>query len=251
VFIEVIPAPNFGANTDSVICLPDSFLFYPNTNNQSNLRFVWLGETDTLSMSDFPQTFWVDSSLSRQLIAFMFSGCYDTLDVQLRVKEADVLPNTAFELKQSCEGLLLEIFPENNTLWFVNGVLQTSNNLKVNPGDTLMKVVQSPTEPCFAKEQIRLGGEGAQNQLADLANVFTPNRDGINDVFGPKNPSDFLCAELKIYNRWGLLVFQSKVGSPPVWDGRSPSALELPEGVYFYTFSIGEQSQQGSVNLMR
>lgn len=251
VFVEVIPAPHFGANTDSVLCLPDSFSFSPNTTNQSNLRFVWLGEADTLSMSDFPQKFWVDSILSKQLIAFVFSGCYDTLDVQLRVKETDVLPNSAFELKQSCEGLLLEIFPENNSLWFVNGVLQSANNLKVNPGDTLMKITQSSTDSCFAKEQIRLGGEGAQNQLADLANVFTPNGDGINDVFGPKNPSDFLCAELRIYNRWGWLVFQSKVGSPPVWDGRSPSALEMPEGVYFYTFSIGDESQKGSVNLMR
>jgi len=63
-------------------------------------------------------------------------------------------------------------------------------------------------------------------------NAFTPNGDGLNDVFIPKgvgfNNEKF---NLYIYNRWGELVFETadyNLG----WDGNTSSGNPAPQGVY-------------------
>ena len=64
-------------------------------------------------------------------------------------------------------------------------------------------------------------------------NAFTPNGDGINDLFHPlANVVDLDSYELNIYDRWGQVVFKS---SDPFegWDG-SAGGNELPTGVYVF-----------------
>ncbi|MFZ2205563.1 MAG: gliding motility-associated C-terminal domain-containing protein, partial [Minisyncoccia bacterium] len=66
----------------------------------------------------------------------------------------------------------------------------------------------------------------------EIPNIFTPNNDGINDVFKitTKNITTLNC---KIYNRWGILVGElTKINEG--WDGRSTSGLQCTTGVYYY-----------------
>ena len=47
---------------------------------------------------------------------------------------------------------------------------------------------------------------------------------------------------LRIYNRWGLLVYESEqdgIGDDGInWDGKSkPNGVACPEGTYFYIFN--------------
>lgn len=84
--------------------------------------------------------------------------------------------------------------------------------------------------------------------IYDLPNIFTPNGDGINDLFIPlKNPR-FRYVEsidLHIYNRWGELVF--KTTDPEInWNGFHMEAEEIvSDGVYFYTCLVNELSLSG------
>jgi gliding motility-associated-like protein len=58
--------------------------------------------------------------------------------------------------------------------------------------------------------------------------VFTPNGDGVNDLFRPLELYDLDWDWLEIYDRWGRRVFESR--SPwPGWDGEG-----APPGVYPY-----------------
>ncbi len=86
-------------------------------------------------------------------------------------------------------------------------------------------------------------------------NAFTPNDDGINDLFSPKglgiNTDSY---ELRIYTRWGEEIFKSKdlvLG----WDGTF-SAKACPEGVYSWIVQFkdieGKSHQYiGLVTLLR
>ncbi|GAA0559775.1 T9SS type B sorting domain-containing protein [Chitinophaga japonensis] len=74
------------------------------------------------------------------------------------------------------------------------------------------------------------------NCLVMMPSAFSPNGDGINDVFRPKVYDEVLNYELAIYNRWGGLVFRS---NDPYrgWDGIYKGLLQEVQGfTYICTF---------------
>ncbi len=79
----------------------------------------------------------------------------------------------------------------------------------------------------------------------DLPNVFTPNGDGMNDYFIPLPYRYVKDIDIKIYDRWGLLMFETS--NPAIlWDGRSKSTKQVcSDGVYFYTCIVNEIRVEG------
>ncbi len=82
-----------------------------------------------------------------------------------------------------------------------------------------------------------------------LPNVFSPNGDRVNDEFPGENfPATF---HLKIFSRWGELIFEGKNQS---WDGRFESKAMPPE-TYVYVIELdacgGQRIKKGSVTLLR
>lgn len=61
-----------------------------------------------------------------------------------------------------------------------------------------------------------------------VPNVFTPNGDGVNDVFEIKKLEYFVSNEFVVFNRWGKKVYESS-GYQNDWDGGN-----LSDGTYFY-----------------
>lgn len=68
-----------------------------------------------------------------------------------------------------------------------------------------------------------------------IPNVFTPNGDGMNDVFTLRN-SNISEFKLEVYNRWGNLIYTT-VAPEVSWDGRTTAGIEAPAGTYFWTVS--------------
>ena len=65
-------------------------------------------------------------------------------------------------------------------------------------------------------------------------NIFTPNDDGINDVFYLKS-TNTVRIELIILNRWGIVLYEGS-GIDPAWDGTSSNGNKANEGTYFYKY---------------
>lgn len=75
------------------------------------------------------------------------------------------------------------------------------------------------------------GNDGKANEVP---NVFTPNGDGVNDYFMLSGTPD-ICYDtmkVKIYNRWGQLVFESEEQYFQ-WDGKNMKGKECTAGTYF------------------
>ena len=78
-----------------------------------------------------------------------------------------------------------------------------------------------------------------------VPNVFTPNGDGVNDVFFIRNLPDSN-SELIINNRWGGEVYSTR-DYQNNWDGG-----EISDGVYYYRLSIPDsQALTGWVEIIR
>ncbi|HPM32919.1 MAG TPA: gliding motility-associated C-terminal domain-containing protein, partial [Chryseolinea sp.] len=77
-----------------------------------------------------------------------------------------------------------------------------------------------------------------------IPNVFTPNNDGLNDIFFIRNlPANE--GKLTITNRWGVKVFSTNSYGNN-WDGE-----EFEDGVYYYTLQTSTDTRKGWVEIMR
>lgn len=86
-----------------------------------------------------------------------------------------------------------------------------------------------------------------------IPTAFTPNGDGVNDVFVIVSPP-LEWSRLRIYSRWGLLV-REVVGAPQ-WDGKDASGNLVPEDAYTFVFEArlysGQSLQRvGTVTVLR
>lgn len=70
-----------------------------------------------------------------------------------------------------------------------------------------------------------------------VPNVVTTNTDGINDVFIIQNIKDYQAVHLKIFNRWGELIYES-TDYQNDWTVRHRNGIPLIDGVYFYTAEV-------------
>ncbi len=78
----------------------------------------------------------------------------------------------------------------------------------------------------------------------ELPNVFTPNGDNANDFYIPFPYRFIESVEMKIYDRWGVLVYEST--DPALgWNGTNLKGEDLNEGVYFYKCKVFENRVEG------
>ena len=77
---------------------------------------------------------------------------------------------------------------------------------------------------------------------------FSPNGDGINDVFEIQGLEGYNTVSIKIFNRWGAVVYESgHYGRGRYWDGGNNT-----DGTYFYVLEIpGMDAKSGSVTISR
>jgi len=67
---------------------------------------------------------------------------------------------------------------------------------------------------------------------AIIPNGFTPNGDGLNDIFKVGHYENFILLKMQVFNRWGELIFESTdINSG--WDG-TVNGIEQPLGTYIY-----------------
>ncbi|GIM57826.1 T9SS type B sorting domain-containing protein [Capnocytophaga canimorsus] len=71
----------------------------------------------------------------------------------------------------------------------------------------------------------------------EIPNYFTPNEDGENDHWGPRNTRNYPNIETYIYDRYGRLIVTLKKGE--TWDGKY-KGKELPSGDYWYTIRLNQ-----------
>ncbi|MBF9239376.1 gliding motility-associated C-terminal domain-containing protein [Hymenobacter sp. BT683] len=82
-----------------------------------------------------------------------------------------------------------------------------------------------------------------------LPNIFTPNGDGQNEVFRPKNHSPVRRIRYQAFNRWGVKVFENVTTSDDRilinWDGGGPvgesgngNSPKVSDGIYYYLAEV-------------
>jgi len=126
------------------------------------------------------------------------------------------------------------IAPFNAEFITIRGVGSTNTWLKLDN----FKIDVDTLTPCIITSELI------------MPNVFTPNGDGINDIFSPVKFQNISNAYLKIFNRWGQVIYETE-NIQDGWDGE-----EYSQGVYFWQLSYtgtenNEKIEHGFVHLLR
>jgi gliding motility-associated-like protein len=85
----------------------------------------------------------------------------------------------------------------------------------------------------------------------EVANAFSPNGDGINDIWKIDYIDSYPNVNVQVVNRYGTIVFASKGYATP-FDGKYQNK-DLPSGTYFYIIDPGEGiiRKTGSLTIIR
>ena len=91
-----------------------------------------------------------------------------------------------------------------------------------------------------------------------MSNVFSPNGDGINDLWRVPYADIFPSLEITIVNRWGAVVWSARASDASAgWDGKNKNGKDLPTGTYYYVISFNVPGSNhwkpisGSVTIVR
>ncbi len=86
-----------------------------------------------------------------------------------------------------------------------------------------------------------------------IPNVFTPNDDLLNDTWEITNLEHYISAVIKVYNRWGSVVYQYKGIYEGNFTGSNSRGAPLPVGTYYFEIKLNFRDLRyaGDVTILR
>lgn len=132
-----------------------------------------------------------------------------------------------------------------------NGAI-TYNGQTVDTGTVTIFNLQT-TAGCDSIVVFQLRGNTTA-QLIGIPDAFTPNGDGVNDVFRPIGLTDDQILTFRVYNRFGQLVYNGDELSNQGWNGMYNGVTQARDVyVYVLIYELGteEKTIRGRVTLLR
>jgi len=224
--------------------------------NQPPLNYRWIypaGDTtgnDPFFFSISP----ADAGLYT-LLATDRVGCTDQKSIELIVSENPVAAFHGSDTLEMHGGEFLDAGAGLSSYRWNTG--DSTESIVINAEGMYSVVMETPVG-CLGSDSVyvKLASEEIPETHLFIPNAFTPDGDGVNDVFRVSADGlSIVDCRFSIFDRWGGEVFSSK-GIENGWDGKK-NGKECPGGVYVYkiVFSLdgvaGNKERVGTVMLVR
>jgi gliding motility-associated-like protein len=226
----------------------------------SNYTYQWTPATN-LSADNIKMPYFMgygDYTYTVTAIAQPFTACPTQLVVNIHsilgAKLMNVTGSTTIKF-----GDKLQLYSSNELkyMWTPNDGTLTNNNINnpvASPSvTTTYTVFGMDTYGCVDSASLTITVDSTMNEF--VPSGFTPNGDGLNDIFRPTFLKYQKLVEFTVYNRWGQKVFSTS-NKDEGWDGTFNSQPQ-DMGVYFYNIIVSRagysnnQIYKGEVTLIR
>ena len=223
---------------------------------------LWLDNPQSATPKSTP-----DSSVTYTVTGKDSIGCFkDQGSVKLKVYPKPVIEITNGDKIIVSAGSYVKLATKNSPditawNWYPGKWLSCTScsDPTSTPHDNITyAVTASNAGKCEARDEVTISVI-CNNANVYIPNTFSPNHDGINDVFYPRGSGLFSIISIKIFNRWGQVVFSKNNINPNDpqygWDGTLNGTL-LQADVYVYMAEVICENNitlplQGNITLVR
>lgn len=244
--IRVVQSPLIAIGGDSIACIFDpmvhtGLILRPDT---SSVSWSWTfpnGNTATVQ-NPSQQVYTVAGNYIISSIAVNSSGCRDTTTKNIFINP---LPTVTLPGSLTMQAGYPVIIPATYSstigsyLWTPSSTLNCSTcpqPVAAPKFNTTYQVVFTDSNGCKNTGRINIIVI-CKNANVFVPNTFSPNGDGSNDVFYPRGKGINRAKILRIFDRWGEVVFEAKdfpINDPNYgWNGNYMGKKPQP-GVYVY-----------------
>ena len=250
--VSISPNTPVTASSNSPICEGDNLTM----NASAGSTYSWTGPNGFTSSIQNPTITNITAASSGLYSVTVTNTCgtgSSNTQVQVGLK-----PTAGIAVTQTviCEGdtVYLTANGGNSYYWYgpngFNSILSnpTVNNFSgANAGAYYL--VATNTDNCSDTTVVNLALN--ESTCFFIPSVFTPNNDGTNDTWVIEGMWQFPNCIVKVYNRWGQNLFESKGYASP-WDGTF-EGNECPIADYYYIIDLknGSKVFTGTVTIKR
>ena len=243
--------PNFTAGGSTVVCGSDGTLSGTLPNGYTG---IWTLLNGTGNISDPTLQVTAVSSLgngTNQFVWTITNGTCTFADTATLI--TTVLIIDAGNDQSTCDTLNLQLSgslssgsgtwnsPDNGISFSVaSDPNATASGLTVGPNIIIWTVTDGN---CIEIDTLIITVKPPEECIEDSLEMptgFSPNGDGPNDFFVIHGLVRYPDNELKVFNRWGNLVYQKKNYNNE-WNGTNNNGDKLPDGTYFAIFIVTNQ----------
>ena len=218
---------NINLGADTTLCQGETLTLDATTANAS---YLWQDNSTNPTFNVAQQgNYWVEVTTN---------NCTATDTIQVNYNQLPTIDLGADTTLCQGETLTLDATTANTSyLWQDN-----STNPAFNVAQQGTYWVEVTTNNCTATDTILILEEDCKIIL-EIPNVFTPNGDGINDLFVPIVSKGIISMNTLIYNRWGNKIFETN-RLLIEWNGQ-----DVSDGTYFWIVYYTDKN--GNLNSLK
>ena len=250
------PPPVISANVP--LCVDQTLILQGNDLTPGG-TYLWTfanGSTSSLQNPTIPNTTVAD--IGNYTLSYNIANCISSVTTNIMLYPPIILtgmtPNTTINygssIQLNVQGALYYWWrPDDGSLNNPN-----INNPIATPKDsTVYTVIGTSQWGCVDSAHVTIAIKDVTPVI--IPSAFTPNGDGLNDIFRVGNIKYQKLVEFSVYNRWGQLVYNNNWNPAEGWDGTFNGAKQ-DMGVYNYIIILADPDGtnnvfKGDVTLIR
>ena len=216
------------ALTDYYFCKESSVDIKPDFSNLDIVSFEWLDPSGkVVSTSD--QILGVKVPGLYKINVIAANDCTFSTDFNVKIYEVPVIT----DLIASGHTITVIATGSQKILYSKDGINYVETNIFTDlPFGVTTFYVKFEDSTCLP--------ETKEGLILDIKNVFTPNADGYNDnwIIDDLNVFNGKMANIKVFNRYQVKVFEQDSSTRFVWNGRTTSDRLVNTDSYWYVITL-------------
>ena len=255
--VIVNPLPEFRVTSPQTVCINDPTLVLDVENPAGIYDYVWTDPegNETVGSQIAPT---VGGTYSVTATATDGTGCQRTLTVEVIESIIATITDQDVAIIDDSENNSIQIDPTNLGIGDYEYALTDENGIIVfnYQDDPLFENLEGGFYTILVRDKNGCGVASLEVPVVEFPKFFTPNNDGINDVWAIKgaNSNFFPNSEVNIFNRFGKVVAQISIDNPG-WDGTF-NGKTLPSDDYWFSIKLVDRNgnmreRSGNMSLLR